>query len=324
VSGCLRLVARRLISGVLLVVLVSSSGLLLARVAPGDATAELTGSGLPAESIARERVRLGLDEPVLSQYLAWLVRVPALDFGESLRYGRPVAGLVRERARNTAVLAAAALILATLLGVPCGVMAGSAPATWMAGMVRALSLSTVSVPPLLSSLAFVLLAARTGWFPLGGMSSSAGSAAGSGGELAQLLHHLVLPAVALALPVGAAIERLQAHAMTEALCDPSVTAAMARGVPTRRVVWRHALRLAVRPAASAYGFFVAALLSGSFAVEIVMAWPGLGRLTYEALVARDFYLVSGCAAAGTAFLVLGNLISDLALVVADPRLRGDA
>jgi peptide/nickel transport system permease protein len=102
-----------------------------------------------------------------------------------------------------------------------------------------------------------------------------------------------------------------------------VVAALARGIPRRRVIWRGALRVAIRPVAAIYGLVLAALLSGSFVVEIVTSWPGLGKLMYEALRARDLFLVAGCAAAGSVFLALGSLVSDLALAAADPRLRSE-
>ena len=109
--------------------------------------------------------------------------------------------------------------------------------------------------------------------------------------------------------------------MTETLAEPYILCALCRGVSRRRLVWRHALRVAVRPVVAVYGIIVGSLLSGSFVVEIVSSWPGLGQLMYEALVSRDIYLVAGCAAAGSLFPAFGNLLSDLALAAADPRIR---
>jgi peptide/nickel transport system permease protein len=130
----------------------------------------------------------------------------------------------------------------------------------------------------------------------------------------------VLPVIALALPVVPVLERLQSRALAEALADPAILAARARGLPHRRIVWRHALRLSLKPVLAVYGVIVGALLSGSFVVEYVMSWPGLGRLMYDALVYRDANLAAGCAAAGAAFLAFGILLSDVALAAVDPRL----
>jgi peptide/nickel transport system permease protein len=153
------------------------------------------------------------------------------------------------------------------------------------------------------------------------MVSASAAHLGTGGWLADLAWHLPLPALALALPIAATLERLQSQAMADVVSQPFTLAALARGIPRPRVVWRDGLRAALSPVASVYGYVLGALLSGSFIVEVVTAWPGLGRLMYDGLRARDLYLVAGCAAAGSLFLALGSVLSDLALVWADPRLR---
>ena len=312
-----RYLLRRLGFAVLLVFVVASASLVLTRLAPGDFATEAFGLGANPRTVARARARYGLDEPILTQYGLWLAHAARLDFGTSLLYGRPVAQLIPQRAANTALLALAALLLATLVGLPLGVVSGSRPGP-LATAIRLVSLLLLSMPPLVTSLLFVFVAARTGWFPIGGMSSLDVSGFGL---VRDVLWHLTLPAVALALPVAAMFERLQSQAMAEALTQPFVLAARARGVPPGRLIWRDTLRVAIRPCASVYGLVVGTLLSGSFIVEIVTAWPGLGRLMYDALRARDVYLVTGCAAAGALFLAAGSVISDLALAAADPRVR---
>jgi len=313
------LVARRIGFAVTLVFLVSSAGLLLAGAAPGDVTSDMFAAGLSPETIARERERLGLDRPLPEQYAGWLVRVSRLDLGTSLRYQRPVRDLLAERAGNTVMLGAAALLLATAIGLPLGVLAGSRRG-WLPGVVRTASIVVLSVPPLISSLLFVLLAARTGWFPVGGLGQPDPDA-GWMAAAADFAWHLTLPMLALALPFAATIERLQAEATARALAQPHILAARGRGVGDGRLVWRHALKPAIRPVVAIYGIIIGTLFSGSFAVEIVSSWPGLGSLMYEALRYRDIYLVAGCAAAGSVFLAAGTLVSDLALAALDPRLR---
>ncbi len=314
--------ARRLVSALLLVVFVSSSALVLTGLAPGDVTAEQVGTGVPPEALRAERARLGLDRPLWQQYVDWAWRAARFDFGTSLMYRRSVASLVGERAINTALLAVAALLLATLVGIPLGVVAGSRRGA-ASGAIRSGSLVALSLPSLVSSLLLVYLAARTGWLPTGGMTSPEVSA-GWLAQAADVARHLVVPTLALALPLAATLERLQAQAMAETLAEPYVTAARARGVPEQRILWRTALKPSLRPVASVYGLIFGSLLSGSFVVEIVTAWPGLGRLMYDALRSRDLYLVAGCAAAGGIFLAFGALLSDLTLAWVDPRLRGRA
>jgi peptide/nickel transport system permease protein len=308
-------IARRLAFAVFLVFAVSSASLVLARLAPGDFVSGSLGLGAHAETAAETRARLGLNKSIAAQYRDWLSSAVRFDFGRSLLYDRPVSDLIPERAANTAVLAVSALAAATLIGLPLGVVSGSRGG-FLPGAIRAVSLVLLSMPPLLTSLFLVFLAGRTGWVPMAGMRSAA---AASSGLTLDLLSHLVVPAAALALPLAAMFERLQAQAMSEVVGEPFVLAALARGVPRSRIVWRDALKPALRPIAAMYGLVVGALLSGSFVVEVITSWPGLGRLMLDALRARDVYLVAACAGAGSIFLAVGTLVSDAVLAVVDPR-----
>jgi peptide/nickel transport system permease protein len=299
---------------ILLIVVVSSAALMLVEAAPGD---HVSGFDLDPVSAAAERHRLGLDRPLLVKYGAWLGRAVRLDLGESLKYRRPVGELVIERAQKTALLGIAALVLATAIGMPAGIFTGSRHNA-LVMIARGLSLLCVSVPPLVTSFGLLLLAARTGWFPVGGFPAREHA------SFFVVLQYLTLPALALALPIAATLERLQSQALEEALTDPSIHAARARGCSPTRLIWRHALRLSLKPVLAVYGVIVGSVLGGSFAVEIVTAWPGLGALMYEGLVARDLYLVAGCAAAGAMFLAVGILLSDLGLALVDPRVEDAA
>ena len=306
----IRYFARRLAFALVLVIGVSSATLMLTRLAPGDFITESLGTGASQQTIAQQRARYGLDKSIGAQYRDWIAGAARLDLGYSMQYGRPVRDLIPERAANTAILAITALLFATLIGLPLGVITGSRRGGAMAGAIRAASLVLLSMPPLLTSLFLVFLAARSRWLPVGGMTSSSGDG---------LLAHMIVPVGALALPLVAMFERLQSQAMSETIGQPFVLATFGRGVPLRRVIWRDALKNALRPIASIYGLVIGTLLSGSFAVETVTAWPGLGQLMLGALRARDVYLVAGCAAAGSIFLAIGTLLSDAALAFVDPR-----
>ena len=311
-----RYLARRLAFALFLVIAVSSASLVLARLAPGDFVAGSLGTQAPRATIERQRARFGLDKSIAAQYRDWLAKAVRLDFGYSMQYDRPVRDLVPERAANTAILSLTALVFATALGLPLGIVTGSRHGGLLPNTIRTVSLVLLSMPPLLTSLFLVFVAARTGWFPIAGMRSAG---VPPGGALVDLLHHLVLPAAALGLPLAAMLERLQSQAMSEVVSEPFVLATLARGVPRFRVVWRDALKAALRPMAAVYGLIVGTLLSGSFAVEVISAWPGLGTLMLGALRTRDVYLVAGCAGAGALFLALGTLFSDVALAFVDPR-----
>jgi len=316
----IRFLARRLVFALLLVLVVSSSALWLTRLAPGDLTTQLV-LDVSADEIARTRARFELDRGVFEQWTIWLSRAARFEFGESFLYNRSVGELVSAAAINTAALAVVALVVATLVGVPLGVFTGSRRGGAVTGMVRAISILCVSIPPLITSLLLVWLAARTGWFPVGGMSSVDAAGLSWGQRVADLLWHLPLPAIALALPIAATFERLQSEAIADTVRQPFVRAALARGLSSDAAVVRHAWRVAIRPICALYGIVIGTLLSGSFVVEYVTSWPGLGRLMYDALRARDIYLVAGCAAVGALFLAVGSLVSDLLLAATDPRVR---
>jgi peptide/nickel transport system permease protein len=315
-----RFLIRRLLFAIVLVLLTSSSALLLARLAPGDVTAQL-GPFAPRAEVETTRERFNLDRSPIAQWWLWVRRAVRLDFGDSFLYNRPVAPLVAQAAVNTALLGVVSLVAATVVGIFLGVFTGTSGSGVLPSLVRGASLACVSMPPLLTSLVLVFIAARTGWVPAGGMTTAGATDPSWPAWITDVMRHLPLPALALALPMAATFERLQSQAMGDAVHQPFVIGAVARGVPRRRLILRHAWPVSVRPICAVYGLAIGALLSGSFIVEFVTAWPGLGRLMYEALRARDIYLVAACAATGTAFLALGTMVGDLLLAAADPRVR---
>jgi peptide/nickel transport system permease protein len=294
---------RRLLLALLLVWAVASAAFVLTLAAPGDATFG-DDRAQPAEVRALARQRLGLDQPLAVQYGRWLWGAVRLDFGQSSLYARPVGDLLRERVVNTAILATAALILAGAIGIGLGVLTATHEGTPFARLARALSALFLSIPPFIGSLVLVLVAARTGWAPIGGMSSA--DAAPWWERWLDLARHLPVPALALALSL---------------LVQPFVVATRARGVPERRAIRRHAWPVSLGPVLGLYGLMIGSLFSGSFAVEAVTAWPGLGRLMVNALLARDLFLVAGTAAAGAGCLAVGTLVGDIVHAAIDPRVR---
>jgi len=304
-----RFVIRRGATALVLILIAGSAALLLARAAPGDHLSSFEGD---QKAIAAERHRLGLDAPILTQYGRWITHVLRFDLGESVRYpGRAVSDLIAEKAGYSALVGVVALLFATLIGIPTGVVTGSRRRGPLRLGVRAAVILLLSLPPVVLSLALLLMASRTGWFPVGGLPAEP--------TIGEMSWYLVLPVLALGLPVAAVLERLQARAIADALATPSVLAARARGISRGRVVWRHAFRQSLTPVLAVYGIIIGSLISGSFVVEYVMTWPGLGRLMYDGLVSRDANLVAGCAATGAAFLALGVFVADVALAAADPR-----
>lgn len=310
-----RFVARRAAGGVVFALVVASLTMLIARLAPGDSTTEEAIGMTPGERAAL-RAELGLDESLVTQYGHWLQGLTRFDLGQSSMFKRPVADLVGERALNTALLAAAALVVASLLGIPLGRFTGASHGT-LARAVQAMSIAVLSIPPLLSALVLVFVAAQTGWFPVGGMTS--GGLTGAA-WLADLARHLPVPVLALALPLAATLERVQARAMAEAIGRPFVNASRARGLTRDRTFRVHAWPASLAPVLGIYGVLVGALFSGSFVVEIVTSWPGLGRLLFDALRSRDVWLVAGCGAAGAVSLAVGTTLADVLHAALDPRM----
>lgn len=310
----LRFILRRCLAAGCFVFLVSSASVFLVRWAPGDFVAQARGTTISQAEAARMRARLGLDRSAFGQYLTWLSGVARFDLGTSFIDGRPVSAVVAERARNTGLLAIAALILATCLGIGIGTITGSRPDAWWSTALTQVSLVFLALPPLLTSILLIFVAASTRWLPVSGMRSAGVESAGL-----DVVWHSVVPVLALALPMAASFERVHAKSIEATLSEPYLLAARARGVSETRILWLAAMRPALRAVASLYGLAAAALFSGSFAVEMVTAWPGLGRLLVDALTARDVPLAAGCVAAGATILALATLCGDVLLAAVDPR-----
>jgi peptide/nickel transport system permease protein len=305
VNDLARFVIRRLLAGIAFVFVMALAALVLARLVPGDPTAELQLAHADRAAIAAERARLGVDQPLVTQVAAWVAGLARLDLGTSTQFHQPVAGLLGERLGNTARLAALALVAATVVGLPLGLLTGARPRGWLATVVTPCSVALVSCPPVIGVLALLFLAATTGWLSL---------APGS----------LAVPVIALAAPLAAALERLQSQATQEALTSLDLVAAAARGIPPARLLWVHAARQSLRTVLGVYGLMIGSLFSGSLAVEMMTSWPGVGRLLYDALLGRDLFLVTGCALVGAALIAGGNVAADVLRAVADPRVRASA
>src|SRR4051812_40735861 len=206
--------------------------------APGDTTTETRLDGASPEQIARERVRLDLDRPALARVTGWIVHAARLDFGTSFRYGEPVLPLVTTRAGYSALLAGTALLLAIAIGLPLGLISGSGRFPRLAAVVGAASLVLFSLPPLLVALVLTVIAVRTGWAPAGGMQSAGADEWDAGSRVLDVAHHLIVPVLALGLPLAASLERIQQAAVAEGMTARHVLAASARGVGLVRWLWR--------------------------------------------------------------------------------------
>jgi peptide/nickel transport system permease protein len=315
-------VLRRLLRLVPLLFGIVTITFLLLQIAPGDfLSTALENPSFSPGAIDALRHRFGLDQPWYVQYGLYLKNlVLHFDLGLSFSRHAPVATVLGECLANTLLLATSAALVTWGLAVPLGALAAVRAHGWIDRGLSWLAFLSLSIPELLSGLLLLMLAARTGWLPIGGMRSLDWDTMGAGARLLDVLRHLVLPALVTGLvPLASRMRQMRASLLDVLRLDYVVTA-RAKGLDERAVVLRHALPNALNPLITLFGYTLGALVSGSFVAEIVFSWPGLGRVTVEALLAQDTYLVLGGVLMASVVLVLGNLIADLLLAASDPRI----
>ncbi len=317
--------ARRLLQTLPLLLGVSAVTFLLLHLAPGDFLATMAENPQISQgTLDAMRHRFGLDQPWWVQYGLYLRNVfLRFDFGESFSRHQPVFVVLREGVLNTLLLAAAAAVVTWGLAIPLGVLAAARQHRWTDRVLSVVGFVGLSVPEVLSGLLLLLLAARTGWFPIGGMHGLDYEQLPPWGRVADVLRHLALPALVVGtVPLAARMRQMRASLLDVLRLD-YVTTARAKGLDERQVVIGHALRNALNPLITLFGFTLGSLLSGSLVAEVIFSWPGLGRITMDAIRSQDLYLVMGSVLMASVVLVIGNLVADVLLAVADPRIRHD-
>jgi peptide/nickel transport system permease protein len=317
-----RYLCGRLGHGLLVLIGVSILSFLLAEAAPGSVVDELRlDPRVSATTIAAMRDRYGLDQSFPEKYVHWVRSIVRGELGFSVAYNSPVGPLLWPRVRNTLLLTITATVIAWLIAVPIGIWAASRQGGWADRVSAGATTALLAVPDLLLGLALLLLAVRTGYFPTGGMVSLGFADLGPWEKTKDVVSHFLLPVIALTLVNLPVLIRHVRASVVEVLGAPFIQAARAIGVPERRLLFRHALRVAANPLISLLGLSVAGLLSASLVVETIMSWPGLGPLLLEAVAARDLHLVVGAVTCSTVLLIAGNLLADGLLYMVDPRIR---
>lgn len=305
-STALRRAGTRVLTLVVTLFVALSLAFVLGRLS-GDPTATILGPMAPQEQRDALRAELGLDQPLLMQYLDYLRGIVTADFGQSLQYYQSNVSLVLDRLPFTLQLVSAAMLLAVLVGLPLGVLAASREGTWWDRASSVVALLGQSVPVFWMGMMLVILfAVKLGWLPAGQSGTP---------------QHLILPAVTMSLYPMAQIARLTRASMSDALAEPFVDSARARGIAPLRIVWRHAFKNAMMPILTIVVLQTGVLLSGAVAVEYVYSWPGLGQLALQAVQFRDFPLVQTIVVFGAVVFVVLNLLVDLIHSVVDPRVR---
>jgi peptide/nickel transport system permease protein len=326
-----KFIFRRLLSLIPIVLGATFVTFLIISLTPGDFVTSMSlNPEISPHTITKLRHDFGLDQPWYVQYGLWLYRLSPIqlpiglkvpDLGYSFANKTPVVNLIGQRILNTLILSMSAEFLIWTIGIPLGVIAAVKRRTWIDRLSSFGVYLGISIPEILLALAAMLFAATTGWFPIGGMHTLGYEDWPLGAQLRDLLHHLVLPASVLAVTGTAGLMRYMRGSLLETLGSDYVRTARAKGVSENRAVLRHAFPNAINPIITIFGISFANLISNSFLVEVIMGWPGLGRLAYEAILAKDLYVIMASLLMATLFLVIGNLLADILLGLTDPRIR---
>jgi peptide/nickel transport system permease protein len=318
----LRYILRRIAQLVPVVLAIATMNFLLLQLAPGDAADIIAGQAGHAtpESVAALRREFGLDKSLLEQYFLYVAKLVTLDLGHSFVYQRPVTELILSRLPATLLLMIPAIGIAIGLGVVLGVSAARTRGRITDNVVSAAALVVYAMPAFWLGLMLIVLFSIT--FPIlpsGGMTDVRASLTGYA-YAADVARHMVLPVLTTALFYVAIYTRLMRASMLEVLALDFVTTARAKGVPERRVAWRHAARNALLPVVTLAGLQLGHLLGGSVLIETVFGWPGLGRLVFDSLLQRDLNLLLGILFVSSVVVVLANLAADLTYGLLDPRI----
>jgi peptide/nickel transport system permease protein/oligopeptide transport system permease protein len=305
----LQYVIKRLLSTIPVLIGISLLLFLMLRSLPGDPAQVMAGQMASPEEVEMIRHQLGLDQPIHKQYALFLSRLAFLDLGRSARTQNPVIEEIWARLPNTFLLAVVAITLACLFGIPAGIISAARPYTWIDYLVTSAALFGISMPVFwLGLMLVVLFSVILQWLPAGGTGS---------------WKHLIMPSLTLASFVVAFIARMTRSTMMEALSQDYTTTARSKGLRESVVVIKHALTNALIPIITVVGLQFGLLLGGAVLTETVFAWPGLGRLIVDSILARDYPMIQGAILIFGLLYILVNLMVDLIYAYVDPRIRYD-
>lgn len=317
----IKYILKRILQTIPLLIIVSVVSFALIRLSPVDPLAELRlNPSISQETLDRERERLGLDKNIAVQYGLWAKSFIKGDLGITSN-GESVAQKLKERIPNTLLLTTIVIFLTWLVGVPLGIIAA---VKWKSPLDRILTVLTsigMAIPSFFFAVLLLIFAVKTGWFPIGGLTSSNFMEMSTAQKILDITKHLILPVTVLFTISLAGLQRQMRGNLLDVLDSDYVKFARAKGISEFKVVFKHALRNAINPMITLLGFEFAGLLSGAALTEYVFQYPGLGRLILEAVMKSDINLVMASLMMGAIMLILGNLIADLLLIFTDPRIR---
>jgi peptide/nickel transport system permease protein len=323
-SETLIYIVRRLLQASLTMLLASALSFFIIQLAPGDYLDVLRQNPqISEETVKGLEQRFGLDKPIITQYFLWLRQILTQgDFGISFAYQRPVSALLWERVPATLLIALASLVMTWAIAIPLGVMGAVQQNQWSDRIIRTISYIGQGFPTLITGLLLLFFAQLTSpLFPVGGMTSIEHDDLTPLGKVLDIAWHMVLPTIALSITSFAGLQRITRGELLDVLRQDYVRTARAKGLPENKVIYVHALRNAINPLITLLGFEFAGLLGGAFITETYFNWPGLGRLTLQAVQAQDIYLIMASLMMGAVLLIVGNLLADLLLTAVDPRIK---
>lgn len=310
-------ILKRLVSAVPVLLGITVIVFLIMAMIPGDPATAILGSYATPENVEKLNRDLGLDAPLIQRYFIWLGNVVTGDFGRSYSLNRPVLDEILERFSATLILAGVSFVLCAVLGILAGVVSAARQYGLADKAITFAVLIGISVPSFFLGMMMILLfAVNLRWLPVSGMYAIYG-----GGDLPDLLRHLIMPASALSVVATGVVARLSRSAMLEVLRQDYIRTARAKGVPERRVIMGHALRAAMVSIIPILGIQAGFVLSGAVYIEMVFQWPGIGRMLVDAILKRDILLVQGGVVFVAACYVLFNIMVDVAQSLLDPRIK---
>jgi peptide/nickel transport system permease protein len=317
-------VSKRLLQALLTLFLASALCFAIIELAPGNYLDTLSQNPkISPETLQQYKEQFGLDKPAIEQYLLWLQQIVTRgNFGTSFAYQRSVASLLWERVPATLWMAIASMIVTWAVAIPLGIVAAVNQNKTVDRVLQVVSYAGQGFPSFITALLLLFFAQNTSpLFPVGGMTSIDHADLPWWGQILDYGWHLILPTVALSITSFAGLQRLMRGQFLDVLRQDYIRTAKAKGLPDDRVIYVHALRNAINPLVTLLGFEFASLLSGAFIAEYFFNWPGLGKLTLEAVTNQDLYLVMASLMMGAAMLIVGNLLADLLLKAVDPRIK---
>jgi peptide/nickel transport system permease protein len=317
-------VCNRLLQALFTLFLASMLCFAIIELAPGSYLDTLSQNPkISPETLKQLEQQFGLDKPAFMQYLLWLKQIVTQgNFGTSFAYQRSVSSLLWERVPATLWMAIASMIVTWAIAIPLGIVAAVNQNKTVDRVLQVISYTGQGFPSFITALLLLFFAQNTSpLFPVGGMTSIDHADLPWWGQILDYCWHLILPTVALSVTSFAGLQRLMRGQLLDVLRQDYIRTARAKGLPDDRVIYVHALRNAINPLVTLLGFEFASLLSGAFIAEYFFNWPGLGKLTLEAVNNQDLYLVMASLMMGAAMLIVGNLLADLLLKAVDPRIK---